>query len=185
MSYYYESRIAPMIGAVVNRLRRNTDDVVSTDNAVAAEIEFLGIVESERIAEPIADDPPVQCDNSRSQSEKTFNVRAARTWRRQYVIQAENTRTEGSSASVGFNREVTAKVERTLQQTLRESSSRTYEQQETFEQSVSVTVPAGVQELITLSWKRIWQLGYVKMLVDGTLVEVPFKEQVGVAFDIK
>jgi hypothetical protein len=87
--------------------------------------------------------------------------------------------------AVGLDKEIAAKVEHTLQQTMRESHSRTDELQETYETSVNVTVPAGARELVTLAWKRIWQLGHVKMRVDGVPVEVPFKELVGVNFDIK
>jgi hypothetical protein len=148
-------------------------------------MEFLGIVETHRTAEVIGDDPPVRCDNRKSRAKKTFSVRGARTWRRQCVIQTENMRAEGTSASVGFSREITAKVEQTLQQTVRNSYSRTNEVQETYEQSVDVEVPAGVLELVTLTWKKIWQHGYIKIRLNGFPVEAPFEELVGVGFDIK
>jgi hypothetical protein len=170
-------------GKIVSGLVRRR--VSEPDGVEPVQVEVLGIIESRRIAEPIGDDPPVQCDNRRSPSEKTFTLRASRTWRREYIIQAENMRTESSSTAVGLDKEIAAKVEHMAQQTMRESYSRTDELQETFEASVSVTVPAGELELVTLAWKRIWQLGYVKMRVDGIPVEVPFKKQVGVNFDMK
>jgi hypothetical protein len=170
-------------GRIVRGLVRRR--VSEPDVMGPVQVEVLEIIESRRIAEPIGDDPPVQCDNRKSSSEKTFTFRASRTWRREYVIQTENMRTEGSSTAVGLDKEIAAKVEHTLQQTMRESHSRTDELQETYETSVNVTVPAGARELVTLAWKRNWQLGHVKMRVDGVPVEVPFKELVSVNFDIK
>ena len=124
--------------------------VSEPDGVEPAQVEVLEIIESRRIAEPIGDDPPIQCDNRRSPSEKAFTFRATRTWRREFVFQAENMRTEGSSTALGLDKEVAAKVEHTLLQTMRESHSRTDELQETYETSVSVTVPAANVTLLPL-----------------------------------
>jgi hypothetical protein len=82
-------------GRIVRGLVRRR--VSERDVMGPVQVEVLEIIESRRIAEPIGDDPPVQCDNRKSSSEKTFTFRASRTWRREYVIQTENMRTEGSS----------------------------------------------------------------------------------------
>jgi hypothetical protein len=95
-------------GRIVRGLVRRR--VSEPDVMGPVQVEVLEIIESRRIAEPIGDDPPVQCDNRKSSSEKTFTFRASRTWRREYVIQTENMRTEGSSTAVGLDKEIAAKV---------------------------------------------------------------------------
>ena len=66
---------------------------------------------------------------------------------------------------------------------MRESFSETDEQVKAYEHSFEVTVPPAVLQIVVLAWKKIWQVGYIKLLVDGDRVEVPFRVLMGMDFD--
>ena len=146
-------------------------------------VEVIDFIETGREEEPIGQDTPRRCDNRKSKSETKFTIRASRTWRRQYTIQTERIRTEGATAAVGLNKVVTAKLQLTLQRVIHESFSETSESTRMFEQAFEVTVPPGVLQIVILDWKKIWQVGYVKLLVDGALVEVPFRVLVDIDYN--
>lgn len=146
-------------------------------------IEVIGLVESRREEELIGQDTPRRCDNRKSKSEAKFTIRASRAWRRQYTVQTENIRTEGNTTSIGLNKIITANLQLTLQQAIHESFSATDELVRTFEQSFEVTVPPGVLQIVILAWKKIWQIGYVELLVDGIRVEVPFRVLIDIDYD--
>ena len=149
----------------------------------AENIEVVDVVETTREEEPIGQDTPKRCDNRKSRSEAKFTIRASRTWRRQCTMQTERIHTEGSTTAVGFNKIVTANLQETLQNAMRESFSATDEVVSTFDQSFEVTVPPGVLQTVVLAWKRIWQLGYIRLLVGGIQVDVPFKILVDIDYD--
>ena len=146
-------------------------------------IEVIDVVETMREEEPIGQDTPKRCDNRKSKSEAKFTIRASRTWRRQCTMQTERIRTEGNTAAVGLNKIVTANLQQTLQQAMHESFSSTDEVVSTFDQSFEVTVPPGALQTVVLAWKKIWQLGYIRMLVGGIQVDVPFKMLVDIDYD--
>ena len=143
-------------------------------------IDVVDVVEAGREEEVIGRDTPKRCDNRRSLSEARFTIRASRTWRRQTVVQTENARTIGGTASAGFD---AVKLNMAVQETMRESFSSTNEVTRTFEQAFEVTVPPGVLQMVTLEWKRIWQIGYIVVLMGGARVEVPFKVLVDIDYD--
>jgi hypothetical protein len=149
----------------------------------AENIEVVDVVETTREEEPIGQDIPKRCDNRKSKSEAKFTIRASRTWRRQCTMQTEKIHTEGSTAAVGFNKIVTANLQETLQKTMHESFSATDEIVSTFEQSFEVIVPPGALQTVVLAWKKIWQLGYIRLLVGGIQVDVPFKMLVDIDYD--
>jgi hypothetical protein len=156
--------------------------------SVPNEVEGIGVdvqdfVLLRREAEPIGEDPPKRYDNRGSKSEAKFTVRATQTWRRQYTVQTENLRTVGGTAAIGLNKVVTASLQGKLEQALRKSFSVTDEVTQTFDQSFEVTVPPGKLQLVTLAWKRIWQVGNIKLLLNGESVEVPYRVLIGVDYD--
>ena len=149
----------------------------------AENIEVVDVIETTREEEPIGQDIPKRCDNRKSKSEAKFTIRASRTWRRQCTMQTERIHTEGSATAVGFNKIVTANLQETLQKAMHESFSATDEVVSTFDQSFEVTVPPGALQTVVLAWKKIWQIGYIRLLIGGIQVDVPFKILVDIDYD--
>jgi len=155
----------------------------SVESQGIGRVKVIDLIESAQEEEPIGQDTPRRCDNRKSKSAAKFTIRASRTWRRQCTVQTERIRTAGGTAAVGLNKVVTANLQLAVQQAIHESSSGTNEMTNTFEQSFEVTVPPGVLQIVILDWKKIWRVGYIKLLVDGVHVEVPFRELKDIDYD--
>ena len=81
------------------------------------------------------------------------------------------------------NKVITANLQLKLEQAVHETISATDEVEKSFEQSFEVTVPPGMLQTVTLTWKKIWQVGYIKLLLDGHHVEVPYRVLEGIDYD--
>jgi len=143
------------------------------------------VIEQGREEERLGDDPPVRYDNRSSGIEQSYELKASRQWRRQITVNLEEVHNRTRTVGGGLNLpHMTAKIEQAVTQSLKESYSALEEKVESFEQTIKLTVPARTLVLVTLSWKRIWQLGEVNVTVDGESFAIPYRTLAGVAFDV-
>jgi hypothetical protein len=136
------------------------------------------IVETHRTEERIGDEVRRIENNSAATIQRT--VRASREW----THQIEVGRTEESHGSLESKVTIkgvglTSQVERSVQKKYDISTT----EMQKFDEEVVVSVPANTTIVVTLSWKRIWQNGYLEMTSGHG--NIPFRVCVGITFDLR
>ena len=168
--------LAQGIGKLVGSQRKG--------EASAQPLRIVKITEGRREEEILGDDPPVRYINQNSDSESTERLVCTRSFRQQCDIQMDKTTTTTTSLGAAYKMGVlTATAGVSVAQAIKQSYSITEETSRTFEQAVEVKVPPRSSLFVTLTWKRLWQMGNVSVESEGIVYEVPYRLLVGLAFD--
>jgi predicted RNA-binding Zn-ribbon protein involved in translation (DUF1610 family) len=148
------------------------------DAGTAAETEE--IVETERSEEFIGEDRRV-IDNSRSSGTPTRTFSFSKEWSKTFHIEVERAKTNGVDLTLG--EKDSAALRLSSEKTLRRAYTVSEDTKETSTEEVSCQVPAHRKLTVLVSWKRIWQHGFVQLSRGGVPVKIPFRIAVGVTFD--
>ncbi|HEY5855305.1 MAG TPA: hypothetical protein VIW24_14940 [Aldersonia sp.] len=141
----------------------------------------LDIVEATRSEQSLGRDERV-IDNLASDATLTRSIRATKRWRQSYTLEIENSRSSGRS--IELNLAHVAALRSNLEETLRRHYMLSTEEEQTFEEEVTLQVPAQTSLRFIIEWKRIVQEGYVRMRDPvGRTIQIPFAMTVGVTFD--
>lgn len=137
------------------------------------------VVEAAREETSLGDEPRT-IDNSQSSSPTSRVVRLTREWSRTYTVEVERATTLSGSLDLAIHvLDLKGGAERTLTTTYSASG----EQQETFEEEVTINVAAHTRSVVVFSWKEIRQHGVVRAEAPGYSVEIPYEVVVGITFD--
>lgn len=136
------------------------------------------ISEGERFEVDLGDPEIRVIDNSSGVSDAVRTFRLCRTWSRTLTTDTER----ALRATVGLNIPwvlVKAEIDGALTQHL----SRSFQEQQSFEDTVVITAAAHTKTTVFFAWKEIRQKGKVRVLVDGVAADVPFEAVIGLSFD--
>jgi hypothetical protein len=158
--------------------QQRAPEMYSMDGATLASIEAGG-----RRAEAIGTEQ-IDFDNSKSSSSSVETLHITHSTEFAMRFDQERATLSGGGASValiGF-----AGISGSLQQTLRSHHSVGVTSTFTVQRISEIQVPARKHVRVTLTWKRIWQDGVVKMrTTSGVKVAVPYSMTVDLGFDKK
>lgn len=144
-----------------------------------ADATVLTVTETHRSTEPIGTETR-RINNTSGTGSLTRTIRATQEWN--HMISADLHEVNKSSGGIQIGPDwlaLRATIEHSLERTYAISVSRRQE----FAEEIGVEVAAGADVTIVLAWKRIWQHGRARVLVQGQQVDVPFRLTVGVTFD--
>jgi hypothetical protein len=137
------------------------------------------VIEGSRYEVPMGDETRT-IDNSKSSSPSTRMVRLTREWSKTCTVDIEHDTTVGGSAGLGIHvLDLKAEAERLVKNTY----SITSQEQETFEEEVTLTVAKCTKSEITFFWKEIRQKGVVQISGTDFEAKIPYEIVVGVTFD--
>jgi hypothetical protein len=172
--FSYMTLKADLLEFVRGRLREGT-------SPLAGAPKVLGVVETARSEQRLGSEDR-DIDNRQSDTTVTRSFKATKRWTQSCQVELEKSRVSGQSADVTIPNLVSLKGD--VEETLRRQYSASTEEEQTFEEEVTVTVPPRTGLHLVIDWKRIVQEGYVRLAGgDGQVVEVPFQLAVGVTFD--
>jgi hypothetical protein len=150
-------------------------------SASTAAPQILEVVETARDSEPLGGDERI-VNNVDSDTTVTRSIKATKRWKQTCNLQVERSRTTSQGADVKLAD--VAALKSSMENTLREQYTMSAEEEQTFEEHVTLEVPPRSSLRFIMDWKRIVQKGYVRVLDSaGQLVDVPFAVVVGVTFD--
>jgi hypothetical protein len=165
---------ADLLQFVRGRLRDGT-------SPLAGAPKVLEVVETARSEQPLGSEDR-DIDNSQSDTTVTRSFKATKRWAQSCQVEFEKSRLSGQGGEVTIPN--VASLKGNVEETLRRQYSASSEEEQTFEEEVTVTVPPRTALHLVMDWKRIVQEGYVRLEHgDGRIVEVPFQVAVGVTFD--
>jgi len=179
-----------VLGALVRLLVRQAlglgDPQVTTGGLVHEPDPDVRIVERGREEEKIGDDPPLRYDNRTSMLEQHYTIAASREWRREVKVDRETLESGRTTfgAGVQLPQGLGVKVETAISRSLKEAYSTTEGRSEKFEHTIDLTVAPRTLALVTLQWKRIWQVGDIRVVTAQGSTDIPFRSLAGVAFDV-
>lgn len=143
----------------------------------------LGISNAKRIYEDDGDEPKY-VDNLKSDVPFKRTIRATRRWTQHIQIQTQSARESGTSGGLGLSTIFTAELRKTLLRTLSTNYSASSEMERVFEDTFEVEVPPRTRMHILLHWKRVVQIGKMRIRSsDGRVIEVPFRVAIDLAVD--
>lgn len=132
------------------------------------------VVETTRTEERIGDESRRVENNTSATIQRT--VRASREWTRQVQLGV----TEGSDFSVETK---AAGLTSQVQKSIQKHYNVTIGEMQHFDEEFSIAIPTNTSIEIILSWKRIWQNGYLEPGMGRGAI--PFKFCVGLTFDLQ
>ncbi len=145
-----------------------------------SELSFT-FVETNREEEALGDEQR-QVDNSKSSVELTRRFTVGREWTQSYTLDHEKVRSDHSELKLGGPE--LPSVTLAAENALTERYSITSAMKQTYEEEITVTVPARTSLNLVFHWKRLWQCGNIQVqLTDRMLFIIPFKVAVGLTFD--
>jgi phage FluMu protein Com len=125
----------------------------------------------------------IELDNSRGVSELKRTRSVSEEWTQSYTLEREETMSAGVKGTFGVDGG--PKVEVTAEQALKERFAISEQKKRTFAEEISFEVPPGVVRKVTLTFKRTWQHGTIRLTPPGeSPVEVPFKVVAALQMDI-
>jgi hypothetical protein len=143
--------------------------------------QILDVVETARSAQSLGNDER-RVDNSDSDTTVTRSIKATKRWRQSCTLEIEKSRVNGQSVDLKLADVVALKD--SMEETLRRQYVSSTEEEQTFEEEVTLEVPPRTSLRFIMEWKRIIQEGYVRLRDPaGRTIEVPFAMAVGVTFD--
>ena len=139
------------------------------------------IIETERYETTAGSDEVRSLDNLQGTSPQVRSFRLAREWSKSYSV--GSTQSVAVSGGAEFSSKVaniTTQVERRIER----NYNMTSQQQQTFEDTLTVTAAPQTYSEIRITWKEIRQRGYVDEF-DGTIhiSRTPFELVVGLTYD--
>jgi hypothetical protein len=150
-------------------------------NPATAAAQILEVVETTRHSEPLGGDERM-VDNVDSDTTVTRSIKATKRWKQTCNLQVERSRVTSQGAEVKLAD--VAALKTSMENTLREQYAMSAEEEQTFEEHVTLEIPPRSSLRFIMAWKRIVQNGYVRVLDSaGLTVDVPFAMVVGVTFD--
>jgi hypothetical protein len=172
------------IGSVLSRMDKKKKAQVVND-LVQESTPTVRLVERGREEEKLGDDPPVRYDNRSSTLEQHYTLTASREWRHEVKVGTERLRGQQTTGGGELSTPpLSLKLEKSINETLKKSYSISVGKVEKFQQTIDLRVPARTLVLITLQWKRIWQVGEILVETRHGSIKVPFSSLAGVAFDV-
>jgi hypothetical protein len=145
--------------------------------------QVIGVSSAKRVYEDDGDEPKY-VDNLKSDVPFKRTIRASRRWTQTIQIQAQRARESGTSGGLGLSTIFTAELRKTLQRTLSSSYSLSSEMERVFEDTFEVEVPPRTRMQILLHWKRVVQIGKMRIRSsDGRVIEVPFRVGIDLSVD--
>jgi hypothetical protein len=143
----------------------------------------LGVSETKRVYEDDGDEPKY-VDNLKSDVKFKRTIRATRRWTQSIQLQTQSARESGTSGSLGLSTIFTAELRQTLLQRLSTTYSASSEMERVFEDTFEVEVPPRTRMQIMLHWKRVVQIGKIRIRSsDLKVIEVPFRIVIDLAVD--
>lgn len=137
------------------------------------------VVETEQYELPLGDETRI-IDNSRGASEVTRTFRVSRAWNKTLVVSDTSSRQSGAKG--GLSAWIVS-LAGFVESALEEHYSRSDQEQQVFEETVTVTVPPRTYSSIVFSWKELRQRGYVDVSEGIDSAKVPYEFVLGVTFD--
>ncbi|WP_141842639.1 hypothetical protein [Humibacillus xanthopallidus] len=124
-------------------------------------------------------DPEIRViDNSSGLSDAVRTFKLSRTWSRTLTTDTERALRATGGLSIPWV-QVKAEIDGALTQHL----SRSFQEQQSFEDTVVITSAARTKTTVFFAWREIRQQGNVRVLVDGVEADVPFEAVIGLSFD--
>jgi hypothetical protein len=164
----------PLIGAAARR---------RSVSLPAGPFQVLGIANAKRIYEDDGDEPKF-VDNLKSDVPFKRTIRASRRWTQTVQLQTQSARESGTSGGLGLSSIFTAELRKTLLHTLSSSYSASSEMERVFEDTFEVEVPPRTRMHIMLHWKRVVQIGRMRIRSsDGRTIHVPFRVVIDLSVD--
>jgi hypothetical protein len=164
----------PLLGAAA--LRRSV-------SPPAGPFQVLGISNAKRIYEDDGDEPKF-VDNLKSDVPFKRTIRASRRWTQTVQLQTQSARESGTSGGLGLSAIFTAELRKTLLHTLSSSYSASSQMERVFEDTFEVDVPPRTRMQIMLHWKRVVQIGKLRIRSsDGRVIYVPFRVVIDLSVD--
>jgi hypothetical protein len=157
-----------------------SDDTLTFEEPSDSRVATIVATETARTPEYIGDDTHI-IDGSASAISARSTIRASRRWRHAYQINKELARSVSGDAGLANFLPITLSAR--LDQTIKNAYSLETEEEQVFEQSIELDVPARTKLIVTLRWKRIWQDGYLVITQGTSTVEVPYRVAVQLSYD--
>lgn len=149
--------------------------------AVSQKVRIIEFIETNRIQERIGDDCRL-IDNSLSPAAMTRKFAIIREWSKSYVIEYEKTDSSASEILLGINDSIGTRT--ATEKALREQYSVSEERKESVAEEVEITVPAHTKLGIVFQWKRVWQNGFIKLVLDKDIeIAIPYRIALSISFD--
>jgi hypothetical protein len=156
------------------------DGVGENSRSLRASEVFCQISEGERFEVDVGDPEIRVIDNSSGFSDAVRTFKLCRTWSRTLTTDTERALRAIAGLSIPWV-QVKAEIDGALTQHL----SRSFQEQQSFEDTVVITAAAHTKTTVFFAWKEIRQKGSVRVLVNGVAADVPFEAVIGLSFDQK
>ena len=157
-----------------------SDDTHTFEEPSGSRAATIVATETARSPEYVGDDVHI-IDGSASAISAKSTIRASRKWRHAYQIHKELARSVSGEA--GLANLLPIKLSARLDQTIKTAYSLQAEEEQLFEQSIELDVPARTKLIVTLRWKRIWQNGHLVVTQGASIVEIPYRVAVQLSYD--
>jgi hypothetical protein len=154
---------------------------VQHGQGVTSNPQILDIVETTRSQLGLGRDERT-VDNALSDTTVTRSIKLTKRWTQSCTVEIEKSRVTGQSGELTIPELATLKSN--MEQTLRSQYASSTEEEQIFEEVVTLEVPPRSSLHFAMEWKRIIQNGYVRVQDSaGQTIEVPFAMAVGLTFD--
>jgi hypothetical protein len=158
-----------------------SDDIDQTDLADEASNVSYRVLDGDRYEVNLGRPEARVIDNSGGTSSVVRTFRLSREWTRTLTTDTETALKATAGLTIPLVR-----VKAEIEGALRQHFSHAFQERQSFEDTVVVTVAAHTKTTVLFSWKEIRQTGTVRMSKDGhQLLDVPFESVVGLSFDQK
>ena len=137
------------------------------------------IKETLRSEEPIGSDSRVVSNDTEATVQRT--VRIARDWTSTLTLEHTRNTTASSTLQIGTN---TVGVQGAVSDSLEQRYAVVLSIGQSFEESITLTVPPQTSLRLEINWKRVWQHGDITLRTQrGAEAVIPYGIVVGVTFD--
>jgi hypothetical protein len=174
-------RSTERLGATFRKVDTKNDDIDQTDLAAESSNVSYRVLDGDRYEVDLGRPETRVIDNSGGTSSVVRTFRLSREWTRTLTTDTEKALKATAGLTIPW-----VKIKAEIEGALNQHFSHSFQERQSFEDTVVVTVAAHTKTTVLFSWKEIRQAGMVLMSRDGRqLLNVPFESVVGLSFDQK